>query len=495
MFSSELAETLQRLHRNFERTNSFFCFRRKQLSKATESSLNEVDRAVLDIGEECSVLRKTKEKQVTLLEEQERQNMQLSTAYENLSQRFSLLAKLLAAEPRRNEGLEKFHQLLNGPFMDFANRESSLAEEAQAVLDLLSIERDLQTVVAFPEIYGKNVIAIGGGYSSGKSALANSFFQKSTTRLPVGLEPVTAIPTYIVSRESHFVFGLTHNGGAVELSQEVCAKLSHDYVRNFGVNLRDIMPYMAIETSMDQELFEHVCLIDTPGYNPAQTGTTCGDRVSASARLKHANALIWAVGLDTNGTIPQSDINFLNELDLQGKQLYVVGNKADLRDQEALEEVVNTIRDVLDDEDINCCGVSAYSANLSQEYYYIGQPFYDFLKQHNKAAPSQNELLLRVDKVLSRYLDAINKDIVQREGVISELNSMRLDLLESGVESKFQGTEDVDNNCLHGRIETLKKLVDCKIHRALIEELDKLRQELTNAVKEIFIELKSTSRN
>ena len=49
--------------------------------------------------------------------------------------------------------------------MDFANKESSLAEEASVVQKIAeSLRNALEEIVAFPHTFMKKSIAIGGGY-------------------------------------------------------------------------------------------------------------------------------------------------------------------------------------------------------------------------------------------------------------------------------------------------------------------------------------------
>ena len=58
--------------------------------------------------------------------------------------------------------------------------------------------------------------------------------------------------------------------------------------------------------------------IDTPGYNPAGGGHTSHDLQVAKEFLEKASALLWVVSA-TNGTLPQSDIDFLQKLELEHK--------------------------------------------------------------------------------------------------------------------------------------------------------------------------------
>ncbi|MFU7547928.1 hypothetical protein ACM9NO_28320, partial [Pseudomonas paraeruginosa] len=115
----------------------------------------------------------------------------------SLIEKFSLVSRVLAQQPPSNPGLERFAELINNDYMDFANRESSLADEAQAVLKMQAILAEMHMLNNFPSIAGKTILSIAGGFSSGKSAFVNSFIKDPSVELATGINPVTVIPSYV----------------------------------------------------------------------------------------------------------------------------------------------------------------------------------------------------------------------------------------------------------------------------------------------------------
>ena len=223
-------------------------------------------------------------------------------------------------------------------------RESSLADEASAVQTLQRLEKKLEEIVAFPHTFRKKSIAIGGGFSSGKSEFINSFIEHSDIKLPVGIEPVTAIPSFVVSNPGEVsIKGFSNTGATVDIELEFYRQLSRDFIDTFPFNLKDIMPYMAVEAPLKEGLFEYVYLIDSPGHNPAG-GNTAEDKETATTILKDRDALIWMIGLDATGTIPQDDIEFLKDMELNGLPFYVVLNKADQKPKSELEEIRDEVK-------------------------------------------------------------------------------------------------------------------------------------------------------
>jgi len=490
MFKSSESDRLRVCHNVNRKLASFFCFRRKSLYEESAHILRKIDQSFVELQEVVSertgqVLQHAEELKV-LGEKHD----QLVQDHGEVRGRLDLVSSLLSARPAESSGLSVFRDILYGDFLDFANRESALAEEAKAILLMQEIERDLATVVAYPEIFMKNIVAIGGGFSSGKSALASSFFKYDEIKLPIGIEPVTAIPTYIVSSEADSITGVSSNGGTITVDADTYGKLSHDYVKSFGFNLRDIMPYMAVGTPMDQAVFEHLCLIDTPGYNPAESdGYTEEDKKTALKYLQNANALIWVIGLDSTGTIPKSDLDFLESMNLSGKHLFVVANKGDLKDQGELEDILGVIEETLDDYDIPYKGLSAYSAELKKEYYTIKQSFMDFLVEQNECVSSRDNLIKKLNVVFDMYITATTESLNQKESIQKEFKSLRLDMLEEGLQ------EIESDSLLHDRIEKIAGMVSGVNFSEFLKEIGRLKSLMVDAIDSVFKEICMTENS
>lgn len=92
------------------------------------------------------------------------------------------------------------------------------------------------------------------------------------------------------------------------MSVEFYGNISHSFINSFGFDLKGLMPFMCVGTRMDPEYFSNICLIDTPGYNPPATASEYSgdDKITAVQFAQQANAIIWLIGLDANGTVPDS---------------------------------------------------------------------------------------------------------------------------------------------------------------------------------------------
>lgn len=391
----------------------------------------------------------SKEQSVNLLEDLANQlktsHHHLESNYEDINQqhlslteKFALVSKVLAQEPPRNSALVAFAELINSDYMDFAARESSLADEAQAVLAMQATLAEMQMVTNFPSIAGKTILSIAGGFSSGKSAFVNSFIKDPSVQLATGINPVTVVPSYVVCSEETRIKGYSYNGGSIDLEPNLYASMSHEYVKAFGFDLRRILPFISLKVPMEPDLFGNLCIIDTPGYNPGTFGgAAAADRSTAASLVNQASALVWVIGLDPAGTIDQSDIEFIEATPFRGESLYIVLNKADVKSLEDIDQIMEQVTDDLSFAGIDFVGMCAYSSTRKKEYAASGRTFADFLRSINRKVDVVSKIDNKLDAVFDDYKQAIETDIGQLESRKGEFNAFKLDALEIGGTALF----------------------------------------------------------
>ncbi|WP_434579808.1 dynamin family protein [Sulfurimonas sp. NW15] len=377
-----------------------------------------------------------------------------------------------------NKGLKKFKELLNGDFLLFANKENALANEAEMILKLQEIEKELEIISAYPLLHTKNVVAVGGGFSAGKSEFISSFIQ-SDVKLPIGVVPTTAIPTYVFHEEKRNFLGCSSKGGIVDLEkidEDFQSKLSHDFIKSFDFNLKDIMPYLLIASPLSHD---HICFVDTPGYNPAtiSDGFTSEDVKTAKDFLENANALLWLIGGDSNGTIGNTDLQFLENLNLEDKKLYVVFNKADLKPLDDLEDILEEIAESLEDADIDVEGISAYSSIMQEEYTHKGKTLEEFLQNCNNFISKHQELLQRVYSVYEAYRVATQNKIDEKKNAKEELHSLSLDIFEEGI--------DLDKP-VHERVTKIQEYFSTEQEEENLKTLKSVFEEFKNSINDVF---------
>ncbi|MFP5996645.1 dynamin family protein [Helicobacter pylori] len=349
---------------------------------------------------------------------------------EGLKERYDLIARILNAK-MKNEGLEEYQRVLDNEFLKFASGVDSLKEKEIALLTLQEIQKELQLVASYPSLFQKTIVAVGGGFSAGKSTFLNNLLGLKL-KLPEHIDPTTAIPTYCLKGKKEVLMGFSQNGGMVELPH---LAFDHQFLKFLGFNLKEIMPFMLL--SAPSVPFEFLCFIDTPGYNPGNQGYTGGDKEASKESLKHAKHILWLISCERGG-IESDDLEFLQELYEEGKQVFIVLSRADRHTKSQLEEVAKKIRETLKDHGIEFLGICAYSATRYQEYKEFSEKSHvfnslkEFLMKLNQRSEKQNEILGYLYEVHSMYEKAIKQDANRFKRYQKALHSVKLDLMQKG---------------------------------------------------------------
>ncbi|WP_187853277.1 acyl carrier protein [Helicobacter pylori] len=365
-----------------------------------------------------------------------------------LEERYDLIARILNAKTS-NEGLEEYQSVLDNEFLEFASGVDSLKEKEIALLTLQGIQKELQLVASYPSLFQKTIVAVGGGFSTGKSTFLNNLLGLKL-KLPEDMNPTTAIPTYCLKGKREVLMGFSQNGGMVELPN---LAFDHQFLKSLGFNLKEIMPFMLL--SAPSVPFEFLCFIDTPGYNPSNQGYTGVDKEASKESLKHAKHILWLVSCERGG-IESNDLEFLQELyEEEGKQVFIVLSRADRRTKSQLEEVAKQIKETLENNGIEFKGICAYSATRYQEYKEFSEKskvfdsLEEFLMKLNQRSEKQNEILGYLYEVHSKYEKAIKQDANRFKRYQKALHSVKLDLMQKGF--------DDFNDATFNKIHSLKK--------------------------------------
>ncbi|GAA9337062.1 acyl carrier protein [Helicobacter pylori] len=392
----------------------------------------------------------------------------------DLKERYDLIARVLNAK-MKNEGLEEYQSVLNNEFLEFSSGVDSLKEKEIALLALQEIKKELQLVASYPSLFHKNMVAVGGGFSAGKSTFLNNLLGLKL-KLPEDTLPTTAIPTYCFKGKKEVLMGFSQNAGMVELPH---LTFDHNFLNSLGFNLKEIMPLMLL--SAPSVPFEFLCFIDTPGFNSAKQGYTGGDKQASKESLKHAQNILWLISCE-RGDIESDDLEYLQELYEKGKQVFIVVSRADRCTKRQLEEVAVKIKETLEDRGIEFSGIGAYSATRYQEIKEFSEKsrVFDslegFLKKLNQRSEKQNEILSVLYNVRLAYENAIEQDANQFKRYQSSLHSIKLDLIQKGF-------DDFSDNAFN-QIESLKKEFS-EQERSKRENLAQLNQVISLFKKSI----------
>lgn len=349
----------------------------------------------------------------------------------DMQQRYALVERILKSEPLLNPALSELQHWLSSEFVqELQQLELPSDFTAQALLQAQAIGMHVELLAESPALHDKFLVAVAGGFNSGKSSFVSSFMGPETASLlATGIQPVTAIPTYVMPGGRLSIQGHSYKRASVPLDKETYGRLSHEFLARMGFNLKQIMPFVVIEAPMRQ--IEHMAFIDMPGYDSAASAEahTAGDRKTAGAALAEADAVIWLVGADTNGTLPADDLEFLLD-HANNKPLYVVINKADQRSAEHLKSVLLDIQNLLEDNGLRYAGISAYSSILGEELFHCGQSIaevfqhWDHISSAAAAVHKEFDVLMNRLEAASQTAHAISEDV---HGLV---HSLGVDLYE-----------------------------------------------------------------
>ncbi len=475
-----------KLEENIEVLSSFLAFLKKEtLGLESKNILGEIQNNYKKNMEKINGLEKIlseseaeKKQSHILIESLQKDAKEQKLYLQKLNIKQKLISKLLGTSSH-NDGLLRFRTILNNDFLAFANDESSVSNEAEMILKLQEIEKELKLISSYPNLHSKHLVAVGGGFSAGKSEFISSFIE-SGIKLPIGVVPTTAIPSYVMYENTNKFIGCTNRGGIVDLEEvdsNFQARLSHDFIKSFGFNLKNIMPFMVLGTQIK---YEDLCFVDTPGYNPATTsdGFTGEDIHTATEFLENANTLLWLIGADANGTIPASDLEFLSSLNLEDKKLFIVFNKADLRPLDSIEDVLVEIEDSLDDYDIEVDGICAYSSIMKKEFSFIGSSLFDFLTSINSEVKKYDEIIKKLFYVHETYKRGILKSIKEKDAIKKQLQSVSLDILEDGV--------DIVESPVFERVTILKQYFSTDNEKKQLKVLDTVFENFSKSIEKVF---------
>lgn len=399
----------------------------------------------------------------------------LTTRYDLLQDQHDLVCAILDREPAFNPSLAQLQQWLGDDFsQDVQRLDLPARDTAQALAQSHAIAQHVELIADAPMLRDKFLVAVAGGFSAGKSSFVSSFLcAASAELLPTGIKPVTAIPTYVMPGEELVIEGHTFKGAHLPLTPEAYGELTHDFISAMGFNVKEIMPYVVVQSPMRE--LKHIAFIDMPGYNAAesQVAYTTADHDIAGAALIEADAVIWLLGLDSNGTLPKEDIAFLLEHADDSKPLYVVLNKADLRPLGAVKEVVREIGKHLEARGIPYGGISAYSATIGRELYCEGENLMSALKQWDHSASAaasvHKEFEIMMD-CLERSLKQACTNSTDAENLI---HSLKLDLAELASQQEFRMTQESNEKMFASLEQRFMKLT-----RDIGDKLQQLKRDV-----------------
>ena len=237
-----------------------------------------------------------------------------------------------------------------GELVEAANYDSKdfIDTHKDSLGDELKFEIALDAPTELERTNGKSsrIIAVGGGFSSGKSSFLNSLTGIGNI-LPTGIEPVSMINTFLNCSNTTnklIVKGRNIKKNLVLLDKEVLDCIQHSSKSKVYVATVLDTLYIDIPSAGSPNHIDGLTFVDTPGYNNSEAANvenSTTDRDTAVKALSSADAIIWCIDIEA-GTITQRDIEVLNDAigDNEETSLLIVFTKMDKKPEGEVNDIL-----------------------------------------------------------------------------------------------------------------------------------------------------------
>lgn len=322
----------------------------------------------------------------------------------------------------------------------------------------------------FNPLIGKAVVALGGGFSSGKSTFLNTILGNAKI-LPTAIRPSTSVPAYVIKSDNENAEGINTFGAKVPMDFTDIRAIAHGFGETENTDGEITLGHLlrSLFVATPQMPYENIAFLDTPGYSKADSEDYSAktDEKIAHSQLNASDYILWFMAADA-GTISVDDVNFLAKLDKDIPKLIII-NKADKApNMENLSELKEKTRAALDLKGIRYDDVLTYSRKEAvvcdreqvQNYLHglnAGKNEVDFARNFKKLFVECRNYYDDALHEKQRKLSRVNRAITLNEGN-QDINDSLSDVQE-----------------------------DLKVN---IQSLTDLRTHLSNIQQEFFTEIK-----
>lgn len=293
--------------------------------------------------------------------------------YEKLLKNFNLLCAIIRQNTSENQmkaDITKIEKLINDKIPDTLKKNAP-EDFYELYTDFKSEYEKFRDFILYDKLIGKNIVALGGGFSSGKSSFLNALMGKSV--LPSDIDPSTSVPTYIVRGEKYEVMGINVFDTKVQMQPRDIKKIAHGFGEveddddekvTDAVTLGHVLENIFFSTPLHK--YENIALLDTPGYSKpdSEKYSAKTDEQISRGQLNSSNYILWFVQADA-GTITEEDIKFIKTL-RDGIPMLIILNKADKKNLADLKEIIAKIKSTLDVKGVRYVDVFAFTSKIEQ---------------------------------------------------------------------------------------------------------------------------------
>ena len=321
----------------------------------------------------------------------------------------------------------------------------------------------------FNQLIGKKIVALGGGFSSGKSTFLNMLLDKKKI-LPTDINPSTSVPTYVIYGEQETAGAVNTFSAKIEMEISDVRTIAHGFgedENSAGITLGHLLRSIFVATP--QHKYANIAFLDTPGYSKpdSENYSTKTDEKIARSQLNASDYILWFISAES-GTISVDDLNFLSGLEKEIPKLIILNKVDKVANQEDLQTVRENIKSALNLKGIKFEDILTYSRRDDVECDRV--KIKEILSQLNEK------------KIESDFAYNFKKLFVACKNYYDDgLNSAKRQLSRLNNAQTF-----VDNNA-----DVIDCLNDVVIDtKGLIQKFKDLRQQLRDIQQEFFTEIK-----
>lgn len=383
----------------------------------------------------------------------------------NTADRYSLLCRALQAHPSADDPLsglqtqlDALDALIHRELLDLARR-ASPDDFAEVYIGFTRELARFREFAAYPHLGGKTVIAFGGAFSAGKSSLINSLIGQPL--MAVEVDPTTALPAYVLAGEVDAIHALNTHRLRIALSDEEFTTLTHDEERLYGSEVARALSAAFI--ARNNFPWPNLAFIDTPGYTGDSLIGARTDASIAAAQLNSAHAIIWVVNAK-QGVIPESDLEFLAQLDPGIPKLIVISRADQVNDADR-DAITARMTATLTERNLRTLGV--YPVSTRPRHQAMLKPLTAQLAQWNQTAQPQT-FARRFKALFVRYQRGLESERQQVQWQRSRLNRLAL-LTEAGELQELAAELSTANGEHEQRLQAVGQQLDALRERFFAE--------------------------
>lgn len=352
--------------------------------------------------------------------------MSANKIMEKLSANFELLRNIVRASSsiQIKADLSKVDDLINKRIEEVV-KDNAPPDFHILYADFKAEYEKFKDFILFDQLLGKNIVALGGGFSSGKSSFLNAIMGKAV--LPSDIDPSTSVPTFIVEGTKHYLSGINVFDAKFEIDDVLMVrKIGHGFGKIENEMLESVTDIVTLGHIIESLFFstplikyKNLAFLDTPGYSKPDTTNYSAktDEHIARRQLNTANCIIWFVQADA-GTITEDDIKFIKTLNDSTPKLFIL-NKADKKTDDDIKEIIAKIKSTLEIKGLKYVDVLAYSTKSPETY--DAEDIKKWLKKWN-VPNDKNNFAVNFKKLFIRCLDYYEEEIETETKRLKSLN-------------------------------------------------------------------------